>query len=109
MSWPVPGTLMIEPTESESVNEMERFCEAMKGIRKEIARIESNEWPRDNNPLVNAPHTMATMVKEHWDHPYSREEAAFPMAELRKRKLWPSVSRLDDLHGDLNLEATLKA
>ncbi|PJF17053.1 hypothetical protein PSACC_03117 [Paramicrosporidium saccamoebae] len=102
MSWPVPGTLMIEPTESENHAEIERFCDAMIMIRREIAEIEGGKYPRDDNVLVNAPHCLQDLILTEWDRPYSREKAAFPVDSLRRNKFWPSVSRLDDVHGDLN-------
>ncbi len=102
MSFPVPGTLMIEPTESESLAELDRFVEAMVGIRAEVDRIASGEWPRDNNPLVNAPHTQADLVAD-WDRPYSRELAVFPVPMQRQQKFWPSVNRVDNVHGDRHL------
>jgi len=103
MSFPVPGTLMIEPTESESLTELDRFCEAMISIRNEIKAIEDGEMPKENNVLKNAPHTMRVVTTEVWDKPYSREEAIFPLPELRTNKFWPSVSRVDDAYGDRNL------
>jgi len=101
MSFPVAGTLMIEPTESESKAEIDRLVEAMVKIRAEIARVESGEWPADNNPLVNAPHTQGNMISE-WDHPYTREEAFFPTAATKAAKFWPSVNRVDNVYGDRN-------
>lgn len=103
MSFPVPGTLMIEPTESESLAELDRFCEAMIAIRAEIDTIEQGTWPVEDNPLKNAPHTMRVLTQEKWEKPYSREQAVFPIAELRWNKFWPSVSRVDDAYGDRNL------
>lgn len=103
MSFPVPGTLMIEPTESESLAELDRFCEAMIAIRAEIMSIEQGEWSAEDNPLKNAPHTMRVLTHENWDKSYSREQAVFPIAELRWNKFWPSVSRVDDAYGDRNL------
>ena len=100
MSWPVTGTLMIEPTESEAKVEIDRFCDAMIAIREEIAQIEKGEWPRDDNPLVNAPHTATMVMADKWDHPYAREQAAFPKAGLRQSKYWPPVARIDQVHGD---------
>ncbi len=100
MSWPVTGTLMIEPTESEAKVELDRFCDAMIAIRAEIARIEKGEWPRDDNPLVNAPHTAAMVTAEDWEHPYARTQAAFPVADLRQSKYWPPVARIDQVYGD---------
>ena len=103
MSWPVASTLMIEPTESESKKELDRFCAAMIGIRKEIARVERGEWERDDNPLKNAPHSIDDIAADDWTHPYSREEAAFPVPDLRREKYWPPVSRIDQAHGDRHL------
>ncbi len=100
MSWPVAGTLMVEPTESEAKVEIDRFCDAMIAISEEIARIEKGEWPRDDNPLINAPHTAAMVMAEDWDHPYARQQAAFPVAGLRQSKYWPPVARIDQVHGD---------
>lgn len=102
MSFPVPGTLMIEPTESESKMEIDRFCDAMIHIRREAGRIESGQLPADNNPLVNAPHTLADIIAD-WNRPYSREEASFPVANLRDSKYWPTVNRIDNVFGDRNL------
>lgn len=103
MSFPVPGTLMIEPTESESLAELDRFCEAMMAIRAEIKSVEEGEWPVEDNPLKNAPHTIRVLTQEKWEKTYSREQAVFPIAELRWNKFWPSVSRVDDAYGDRNL------
>jgi glycine dehydrogenase len=103
MSWPVPGTLMIEPTESEPKGELDRFCEAMIAIRAEIARIEKGEWPKDNNPLKHAPHTAHVVTADEWKRPYSRETAAWPLPYLRQHKFWPSVGRIDNAYGDRNL------
>jgi glycine dehydrogenase len=103
MSFPVPGTLMIEPTESESRYEIDRFCDAMIAIREEIARVEAGDWPADDNPLVNAPHTLADLRDEHWARPYSRELAAFPTAATRAAKYWPAVNRVDNVVGDRQL------
>ncbi|KAJ2714501.1 glycine decarboxylase subunit P [Coemansia spiralis] len=103
MSWPVPNTIMIEPTESESKEEMDRFCDALISIRQEIREIEDGTLPRDSNPLVNAPHPIATVSAEIWSRPYSRERAAYPLPYLRERKFWPSISRVDDAYGDINL------
>ena len=106
ISWPVAGTLMIEPTESESKAELDRYCEALLTIRKEIAAIEDGQWPRDDNPLKNAPHTIETLAKENWSHPYSREQAVYPASWLRQYKFWPAVSRVDNAYGDRNLACT---
>ncbi|KAI8054047.1 glycine dehydrogenase [Syncephalis plumigaleata] len=103
MSWPVSNTLMIEPTESESKQELDRFCDAMISIRKEIADVESGRLPRDDNPLKSAPHTMETLINTEWTHAYSREQAAFPLPYLRHQKFWPTVGRVDDSYGDRNL------
>ncbi len=102
LSFPVAGTLMIEPTESEDLAEIERFCSAMLAIRAEIARVESGEWPRDDNPLVNAPHT-AEMLTRDWPHPYPRDLAVHPSAHTRRAKYWPPVRRIDGVRGDRNL------
>ena len=103
MSWPVPGSLMIEPTESESKAELDRFIEAMVGIRQEIARIEDGTSDRDDNPLKHAPHTANVLTATEWTHPYTREEAAFPASWSRGAKFWPFVGRVDDVYGDRNL------
>ena len=105
MSWPVAGTLMVEPTESETRAELDRFCDAMLAIREEIRNIENGTWPRDDNPLHHAPHTAEAVTDEAWDHPYSRQEAAFPAAGQREpgAKFWPSVARIDNPWGDRNL------
>lgn len=103
MSWPVPGTIMVEPTESESKEELDRFCEAMISIREEIREVEEGKADREHNVLKHAPHTMRVAVNENWDRPYSREKAIFPLDYLRFNKFWPSVSRVDDAYGDRNL------
>ena len=103
MSFPVPGTLMIEPTESESLYEIDRFCDAMIAIREEIARVESGEWPLDNNPLVNAPHTQADLMDSAWERPYDRQLGAFPTEAVMASKYWPSVNRVDNVFGDRQL------
>jgi glycine cleavage system P protein (glycine dehydrogenase) len=103
MSFPVPGTLMIEPTESEPLAELDRFCDALIAIRAEIAKVERGDWPKDDNPLTNAPHTIAAIGADEWPHPYTREEAAYPAPWLRDNKFWSSVSRIDNPHGDRNL------
>ena len=102
MSWPVPGTLMVEPTESETKAELDRFCDAMLEIRAEIAAIENGEIDADNNPLKNAPHTVEDLVAE-WDRPYTREQACFPKGAFRVDKYWPPVGRVDNVYGDRNL------
>jgi glycine dehydrogenase len=106
MSFPVPGTLMIEPTESESKAELDRFCDAMIAIRAEIAAIEGGQMDRTNNPLKNAPHTAAECTGTEWNHPYPREQAAFPAPWLRGHKYWPPVARVDNAYGDRNLVCT---
>jgi glycine dehydrogenase len=103
ISFPVPGTLMIEPTESESLEELDRFCEAMMLIRREIAAVEERRIDAMDNPLKNAPHTMEALLIKEWSHPYSREEAAFPAPWTREHKFWPSVGRIDGAYGDRNL------
>ncbi len=103
MSFPVAGTLMIEPTESESQKELDRFCDAMIAIRNEAAKVEAGHWPADNNPLVNAPHTLNDMLDETWDRPYTKNVAARPLPYLNDNKVWPSVNRIDNVYGDRNL------
>ncbi|MBL4647100.1 MAG: aminomethyl-transferring glycine dehydrogenase, partial [Rhizobiales bacterium] len=105
MSWPVTGTLMVEPTESETKAELDRFCDAMLAIREEIAQIERGEIDPDNNPLKNAPHTTADLVAE-WDRPYSRETGCFPPGSFRVDKYWPPVGRIDNVYGDRHLVCT---
>lgn len=117
MSFPVPGTLMIEPTESEDLGEIERFIAAMISIRAEIDRVAAGEWPGDDNPLRNAPHTAACVSTSEWSHPYSRETAAYPAFQIRSsqheksvvghpgvgNKYWPPVRRIDQAFGDRNI------
>jgi glycine dehydrogenase len=103
LSFPVPGTLMVEPTESEPLVELDRFCDAMIAIRQEIARVEQGAWPKDDNPLKAAPHTATALLKNEWPHPYSREEAAYPVKSLRQQKYWSPVGRVDNVYGDRNL------
>ncbi len=103
MSWPVPGTLMIEPTESEPTAELDRFCDAMIAIREEIRAIEEGKADKANNPLRNAPHTMHVVAADAWDRPYGREQAVFPLPWVRAHKFWPSVGRVDNPYGDRNL------
>lgn len=103
MSWPVPGTMMIEPTESESPAELDRLCDALVAIKAEMLRIASGEWPQDDNPLKNAPHTSQTVTAAEWSSPYSRDVAAFPISWTREYKYWPPVSRVDNVYGDRNL------
>jgi glycine dehydrogenase len=106
VSFPVAGTLMIEPTESESKAEMDRFCEAMISIRNEIDKIGAGTWDKINNPIKQAPHTSSSIITESWDRPYSRQEAAFPAPWTKDRKFWPSVARIDNAFGDRNLVCT---
>ncbi|MCH2160809.1 MAG: aminomethyl-transferring glycine dehydrogenase [Phycisphaerales bacterium] len=106
MSWPVPGTLMIEPTESESLAELDRFCDAMIRIRSEIKAIEDGHADREDNVLCNAPHTVKMTTADEWSHPYTREDAAYPLEWLRNRKFWSPVGRVDNPHGDRNLICT---
>ena len=103
VSFPVAGTIMIEPTESESKAELDRFIAAMTAIREEIRMIEQGAWPADNNPLKNAPHTQADIIEAEWTRPYSREKAVFPLPWVAANKFWPSVNRIDDIYGDRNL------
>ncbi|HBE57243.1 MAG TPA: glycine dehydrogenase (aminomethyl-transferring) [Cyanobacteria bacterium UBA11149] len=103
VSWPVAGTVMVEPTESESLAELERFCQATIAIRQEIAAIESGQMSRENNPLKNAPHTAETLLSDEWDRPYSRAQAGYPAPWTREHKFWPAVGRIDNAFGDRNL------
>ena len=103
LSFPVAGTLMVEPTESESLAELDRFCDAMVAIRDEIRQVEQGAWPREDNPLKHAPHTAASLLAAEWAHPYSREQAAYPLASLKQGKYWAPVGRVDNVHGDRNL------
>ncbi|MGR5530651.1 aminomethyl-transferring glycine dehydrogenase [Vibrio alfacsensis] len=103
MSFPVAGTLMVEPTESEDLEELDRFCDAMIAIREEMTMVKNGEWPLDNNPLVNAPHTQVDLAKEEWNRPYSRELGCFPSKATKSWKYWPTVNRVDNVYGDRNL------
>ena len=103
LSFPVAGTLMVEPTESEPLAELDRFCDAMIAIRGEIAKVERGEWPQDDNPLKHAPHTAASLISGEWTRPYTREEAAYPVPGLKRQKYWSPVGRVDNVHGDRNL------
>jgi glycine dehydrogenase len=103
MSWPVAGTLMIEPTESEDKAEMDRFCDAMIAIAGEIDAIVAGTWPRADNPLKNAPHTAAEISGGAWTHAYTRQQAAFPLPYVAAGKYWPPVKRVDNVYGDRNL------
>ena len=103
VSFPVAGTLMIEPTESESKEELDRFCDAMISIKNEIDQIDPND---PDNPLKNAPHTQDMVTSDEWNHPYSRQQAAFPLPYIAENKFWPAVRRVDDAYGDRNLICT---
>ena len=109
VSFPVAGTLMIEPTESESKAELDRFCDALIAIRAEAAKVERGEWPKSDNPLKNAPHTAEAVCADAWAHPYARQLAAFPAPWLKDRKFWPSVSRVDGAYGDRNFFCSCSA
>ncbi len=104
MSWPVPNTLMVEPTESEPLKELDRFCNAMIAISKEISNIENGTWPKDDNPLVNSPHTINTLIDDNWSHPYNRKTAI--VASDQNNKFWSPVGRIDNVFGDRNLVCT---
>lgn len=106
MSFPVPGTLMIEPTESESKKELDRFCDAMISIKNEIDDVINGKMDAEDNPLKNAPHTAHAIASDEWDHPYSRQKAAYPAPYLKNHKYWPSVGRIDNAYGDRNLMCT---
>jgi glycine dehydrogenase len=103
MSFPVAGTLMVEPTESESKAELDRFCDAMIAIAEEVKAVQDGALDSQDNPLANAPHTLADVVADDWPHSYSREQAAWPVASLRSAKYWPPVNRVDNVYGDRNL------
>jgi len=106
LSFPVPNTLMIEPTESETLAELDRFIHAMIAIREEIRQVETGHWPKDNNPLKHAPHTAASLMGAAWERPYSRETGAFPLASLKQVKYWPPIGRVDNVYGDRNLSCS---
>ncbi len=106
VSFPVAGTLMIEPTESEDKAEIDRFCDALISIKKEIEQIERKEIDAKDNPLKNAPHTAASVLVENWNHSYSRETAVYPLPYTREGKFWPNVGRVNNSHGDRNLICT---
>ena len=103
MSWPVPGTMMIEPTESESLNELDRFCDTLIKIKKELEKIKSGEFDKLDNPIKNSPHTHVELTSTEWNHKYSREEAAYPSEFLKTNKFWPPIGRVDNVYGDKNL------
>ena len=106
MSWPVPGTMMIEPTESESLSELDRFCDTLIKIKLEIDKIKSGKYDKDDNPIKNAPHTDLELASNEWHHKYSREEAAYPSEFLKSNKFWPPVARINNVYGDKNLFCT---
>ena len=106
MSFPVAGTIMIEPTESEDKGELDRFCDALIAIYEEIKAIEEGKADKSDNPLKNAPHTQAVICGDSWSHPYTRKEAAFPLYYVTQNKFWPSVARVNNTHGDRNLVCT---
>ena len=106
LSFPVPGTIMIEPTESEDKDELDRFCDALLSIRDEIKAIESGTSDKNDNPLKNAPHTQFEITVNEWQHPYSRQQAAYPLEYVKLNKFWPSVSRVNNTYGDRNLICT---
>jgi glycine dehydrogenase len=103
ISWPVPGTMMIEPTESESKEELDRFCDALLAIHDEILAIETGKTDAQDNLLKNSPHTADMLASDAWQHPYSREDAAYPAEWLHEHKFWPAVGRIDNVYGDRNL------
>jgi glycine dehydrogenase len=103
MSWPVPGTFMIEPTESESQEEIDRFCLAMISIHNEVKKIREGKFDKVDNPLKNAPHTVEELTNNEWEHKYSRQEAAYPHSYLLNNKYWSPVARIDNVYGDRNL------
>ena len=106
MSFPVPGTIMIEPTESEDKAELDRFCEALINIHGEIKAIEDGRADKTDNALKNSPHTQQVICANEWNHAYSREDAAFPLAYVSKNKFWPSIGRINNTYGDRNLICT---
>ena len=103
MSWPVPGTMMIEPTESESLSEINRFCETLIKIKEEIDKVKNGEFDKIDNPLKNAPHTHVELTANEWKHKYDRDSAAYPSVALKSYKYWPPVARVDNVYGDKNL------
>ena len=106
VSFPVPGTMMIEPTESESLSELDRFIDSMLEIKKEINEIEKGEYTIKDNVLKNAPHTLKVLISNTWEHDYSREKAAYPLKNLKENKFWPTVGRINNSLGDRNLICT---
>ena len=103
MSFPVAGTLMVEPTESEDLGELDRFIDAMIAIKEEADAVAAGRWPAHDNPLVHAPHTAESVIAGEWDHAYTREEAVYPLRTLIRHKYWPPVRRIDQAYGDRNL------
>lgn len=103
VSFPVPGTLMVEPTESESLYELDRFCDALLSIKQEIEKVEQGIWDKNDNPLKNSPHVAEVVIADEWTHKYSREVAAFPAKYVKENKFWPTVSRINNAYGDRNL------
>ena len=103
MSWPVSGTIMIEPTESENLEEIDKFCNALLNIKDEIDKIESGKFEKKDNPMINAPHTYLELSADEWQHSYSRQDAAFPKKYLKDYKYWSPVARVDNVYGDRNL------
>ena len=103
MSWPVAGTMMIEPTESENLSEINRFCDSLIKIKEEIDKVKNGKFDKDDNPLKNAPHTHVELSANEWKHKYDRESAAYPSATLKSYKYWPPVARVDNVYGDKNL------
>ena len=108
ISFPVPDTMMIEPTESESLKELDRFCDAILSIHQEIEKIATGVYDKDDNPLKGAPHTIESLAGE-WTHAYSREEAVYPLSSLRENKFWPAISRVDNAWGDRNVQCCLSS
>ena len=106
MSWPVAGTMMIEPTESESLSELDRFCDTLISIKKEIDMVKSGKFDKVDNPIKNAPHTDIELASDEWSHKYSREQAAYPAKFLKANKFWPPVARVDNVYGDKNIFCT---
>ena len=106
MSWPVAGTMMIEPTESENLKEIDRFCNALIKIKSEIDNIKSGKFDKIDNPIKNAPHTDLELSSDKWSHKYTREEAAYPSKYLKSNKFWPPVARVDNVYGDKNIFCT---
>lgn len=109
MSFPVGNTLMIEPTESESKEELDRLCDALIVIRKEIQDVQDGKLDKEDNPLRNAPHTAEEVASDNWNHKYSRDQAAFPADWVRKNKYWATVKRIDNTWGDMHLKCVLDA